>query len=533
MPIHYRNALIIVGLIMLTYFPILSNRYIGDDHFIIEQNQFYSSWKNAPRLLQKGSMTSLQAIEYNSSAKTFDFGTGSVSYRPMSNLFYFLDYSLFKARPSGSHVMDLLFHCENSVLVYWIVSELFSSSAFGLFAGLLFSLHPIQSEAVAVMSYRADIVAAFFALCSFCFWFKEYYGWALLMYFLAVFSKESAVVLPLAILLFDRMFTPQRDLRLKRHYIGFIVIAVFYLYLYFIVFTNSSLSFNWLGGSFINHCITMLYIFYGYIINFLCPWTVKLIPGLYCPTVTKLTILEGAGMGGMLILLMLGAWFLWRNSKPAAFFFFWFILFYLPVSNVVPIANPVASRFMYLPSVGLLIAVAWILHKAFNSHFLKKFSPHLSFIFHAAIICICVTCTLFLNSKWKSDFDVGYAWAESFPRDYRGYGLLGHEYFKSGHFKEAKEYLEKSIRLGDKIPIDVFTLAQCYIALGQLQDAEVLLKQIISYNPDYADPYFGLAVVYHFQHKTLLEQDMLQKGRALNPKNPMIYTNKFHQLMRY
>ena len=517
MPTRYQYPIIILALIFLTYTPILFNHFIGDDHIIIEKNTFYSSWKNMPRLFEKGYIADLQNINYSSEIRA-DFGTGSVSYRPMSNLTYFLDYSLFQARPWGSHFINILIHCANTFLVYWIVSRLFSSSVLGLFAGLLFSLHPIQSEAVAVMSYRADMVAAFFVLCSFYFWVKfqeggylrkKYYGGALLMYFLAVFSKESAIMLPFVILSFDQLWAVPL-LSLKRrcaYYTGFVSILIFYLYQYFIVFPNSSLSFHWLGGSWINHCLIMGCIWYSYLINSLLPWTVKLIPGLYCPPAPMLISLVTARIGLALIIFIASVGMLWRNHKPAVFFLFWYGLFYLPVSNLIPIANPMACRFMYLPSIGLLVVLAGALHRA-------RPSPML----YMGIITICVTCTLFLNGDWKSDFDVGYTWVKDYPTAYRGYAILGKVYFYAGRFKEAKEYLERSIQLGDQIPSDVFNLGQCYRQLGELQKAQALFKQIIVHNPGYADPYFELAGIYHFQDNPRLEREMLAKGLVLKPK---------------
>ena len=493
-----------------------------------------------PRLFEKGYIADLQAINYSSESRS-DFGPGSVSYRPISNLTYFLDYSLFQAKPYGSHLINILIHSANSILVYWIVNRLFSSCVLGLFAGLFFSLHPIQSEAVAVMSYRADIVAAFFVLYSFYFWVKfqeggylrkKYLGGALAMYFFAVFSKESAVMLPFVILFFDQLLAvPQLSLRARcKYYIGFVSILIFYLYLYFIVFPNSSLSLHWLGGSFIDHCLIMGRIWYGYLINSLLPWTVKLIPGAYCPPAPMLISLVTAKIGIALIIFIASVLLLWRNYKPVVFFLFWYGLFYLPVSNLIPIANPMAHRFMYLPSIGLLAGWAWVLHKAMNSHFLEKYSRHLSTMLHTAIIAICVTCTLFLNGDWKSDFDVGYAWVKDYPTAYRGYAILGKVYFYAGHFKEAKKYLERSIQLGDQTPSDVFNLGQCYRQLGELQEAQALLKQVIDHNPDYADPYFELAAIYYFQNNSRLEQEMLEKGLALNPKKSMMYIRQLRQL---
>ena len=288
-----RGAVLVFFITFLVYSPLLLNQFIGDDNVIMVRNTFYRSWENVPRLFEKGYIANSREINFNSETRS-DFGTGSVSYRPVSNLTYFFDYALFQANAYGSHLINILIHCVNAVLVYGIVNQIFSSSIVGVFAGLLFSLHPIQSEAVAVMSYRADIFAAMLVLWSFYFWMKfrqgkglckTYYGGSLAMYVLALLSKESALMLPLMILLYDQVLVvPRPGVRQRGiYYIGFIPILVFYLYLYFAIFPNASLVFHWLGGSWVNHCLIMGDIWLNYLVNIFMPWTVKMIPGLYCP----------------------------------------------------------------------------------------------------------------------------------------------------------------------------------------------------------------------------------------------------------
>jgi len=497
-----RPAILVFLITFLVYSPLLFNQFVGDDNIIIARNTFYSSWQNVPRLFEKGYISNTREINLNSGSR-FDFGTGSVSYRPISNLTYFLDYSLFQAKPFGSHLINILIHCVNSVLVYWIVNQIFFSEILGIFAGLLFSLHPIQSEAVAVMSYRADILAAMFVLFSFYFWIrftrggfirKGYYYGSLVMCLLALFSKESSLMLPIVILVFDQMLGTS-FLRLKQnsvYYIGFVPILFFYLYLYFVVFPNASLSFHWLGGSIVHHGLIMGYIWYNYLINVLFPWTVKLIPGLYCPSAPEVVSLVTAQMVIALMALTASVCVLWRHSREAVFFLLWYLIFYPPVSNLVPIANPMASRFMYLPSIGLITALAFFLHNIFKSSFLKKYSLNLSSMLHAGIILIYVTKLLFLNADWRNDYFVGRAWVRDYPADSRGYALLGREYLDAGNLEKAKEYLEKGVLLGDQVPNEVLNLAKCYIRLGKFRAAEALLNQIISRYPDYGDALFYL-----------------------------------------
>ena len=222
-------------------------------------------------------------------------------------------------------------------------------------------------------------------------------------------------------------------------------------------------------------------------------------------------------------MLVTGLCVLWNKYKKSIFFLLWYIVFYLPVSNLIPIVNPIACRYMYLPSIGVLIALAFFLHKAFKSNILKKYSKNVSHMLHGAVIMICITRTLFLNEDWKSNFDVAWAWVRDYPADSQGYALLGREYLDAGHLDKAKEYLEKSVLLGDQRPSDIFALGECYMLLGKFQSAEHMFKQIIFRFPDYSDPLFCLGEIYYEQKNYSQAQEMLEKSLISNPKRPAGY----------
>jgi tetratricopeptide (TPR) repeat protein len=247
------------------------------------------------------------------------------------------------------------------------------------------------------------------------------------------------------------------------------------------------------------------------------PWTVKVIPNQYRPPIPGVVSLVTAEIGVVFIILITSMYFLRRHSKEGLFFLLWYMVIYLPVSNLILIANPMACRYMYLPSVGLLIVLAFVLHKAFKNNFLKVNSKYLSSMLCGAVILILVTKTLFLNNDWKNDFGVAWAWVRDYPGDNEGYALLGMKYGVAHNFKKAKECLEKSVRMGDPRPVDAFFLALCYRQLGEVESAEALLKQIILLNPNYADPMFCLGEIYYNQKKYGQARGMLEKALMLNP----------------
>ncbi len=528
-----RGASLVFCLTFLVYSPMLFNNYVGDDYHVLAGNTFYRSWHNIPSVFGKESITNTRERIFSDKSQT-NYGTGRDSYRPISNLTYFLDGYLFPGEPCGSHLINILIHSFNAVLIYWMVTQIFSSWSLGILAGLLFALHPIQSEAVAVISFRSDIVTGMFVLCSFCLWIKfrksnyerhRYYWGSLASCFLALLSKESAFTLPFLFLLFDQILDPpalqkQREI----YYFGFILVFILYVYLYFVLFPNIYHPFHWLGDSPTNHCLVIGYIWYGCLINVLLPWTVKMIPAQHSPPVPLAVSLLSMEAGIAFIMFATSTYFMWHKHKKCLFFLGWYIIFYLPVSNMFPIVNPMAHRYMYLPSIGLLIIIAFCLYHACNSAFLKKHLPYLSRMLPAAIIVICLTKSLFLVGDWKNNFDLGIAWVRDYPKDHQGYAVVGGEYFAKGDFKKAEEYLGKSIQLGGLMPKELILLATCYLKLGEDSAAESLLEKEILYYPDYYLPYLYLGEIYYRHQHYVQAQTMLKSALTLNPRQRMNYT---------
>jgi tetratricopeptide (TPR) repeat protein len=231
-----------------------------------------------------------------------------------------------------------------------------------------------------------------------------------------------------------------------------------------------------------------------------------------------------AGMVTAFIVLAAGIGVFWRRYKECVFFLLWHIIFYLPVCMIPLSTNPMASRYMYLPMVGLVIVSAVFLYKAFNSDLLKKYSPYLSKMLYAAVVMICVTRTLLLNNDCKDNFSLGWVWVRDYPLAHRGYTVLGAEYFNAGNFEKARGYFEKSVRLGGLLPRELMTLAGCYMHLGEIDAAEALLKKIMVYYPDYDLPFIYLGEIYYNQKNYSQAQALLEKALILNPNQPLGYT---------
>ena len=93
------------------------------------------------------------------------FGTNYASlWHPVTWLTYLLDAELFGQDPSGPHLINLLWHMGNALVLFIVLREATGAHWRSLFVAALFALHPLHTESVAWLSERKDVVSTFFAL---------------------------------------------------------------------------------------------------------------------------------------------------------------------------------------------------------------------------------------------------------------------------------------------------------------------------------------------------------------------------------
>jgi Dolichyl-phosphate-mannose-protein mannosyltransferase len=159
-----------------------------------------------------------------------DWGVGVNFYRPLVRLMYYFQFLFFGANPAGWHLISVLLHAFNSLLVFGLAWRISSRAGVGLLAGMLFALHPIHSEPVTWISGQTDLWAALWCLSSaLCFVTmrqvqregssgRRWLVASIVFFFLGLLSKESAIALPLALVVYDfskggldRLFFPYNE----------------------------------------------------------------------------------------------------------------------------------------------------------------------------------------------------------------------------------------------------------------------------------------------------------------------------------
>jgi Flp pilus assembly protein TadD len=139
------------------------------------------------------------------------FGTYHVSnWHPLTWISHMLDVQLFGLKPGAHHIINLLFHVANTLLLFLVLHRMTNVLWQCVFVAAVFALHPLHVESVAWASERKDVLSTFFWLLTIGAYvyyverpgFKRYLL-VILCLALGLMSKPMLVTLPFVLLLLD------------------------------------------------------------------------------------------------------------------------------------------------------------------------------------------------------------------------------------------------------------------------------------------------------------------------------------------
>jgi hypothetical protein len=351
-----RTYLAVAACALLVYVGALWNRWAWDDVPIIVYN---------PLLLSARAFGSAFVSSY------WPPQMGGGLYRPLPIVTYALDLRL--GTVAWFHAVNLLWHAGVSVAVAMLARR-WSGDRAGLIAGVLFAVHPLHVEAVANIVGRAELMAALFAvLAVYAALARDALGWSLAALAGGLLSKENAAVVPGLIVWgwVVGLARPSRR-RMAVWVAGWASLAVAYLGVRFAVLAPFervlSIAPVFVGASPLEIRLTAVAALADVARLLVFPLTLRVD---YSPAERTIvtSVLDPRVAAGLACVALWGVLLAraWRRGETVeAFGLGWIAIALLPVANLVlPIGVLVAERTLYLPSVGLALAVgAWLPHVA-------------------------------------------------------------------------------------------------------------------------------------------------------------------------
>jgi Tfp pilus assembly protein PilF len=142
------------------------------------------------------------------------------NWHPLTSLSHMMDVQLFGLKPGGHHLINLIFHIANTLLLFLIFKRTTGVMWQSAFVAALFALHPLHVESVAWISERKDVLSTLFLfLTIFC--YVRYvedpkvgrYLPVILFFALGLMAKQMLVTLPFILLLLDYWPLGRLDIR--------------------------------------------------------------------------------------------------------------------------------------------------------------------------------------------------------------------------------------------------------------------------------------------------------------------------------
>jgi len=503
---------------------------------------------------------------------TYHLGT----WHPLTWLSHMLDYELFGLNPAGYHIVNLLFHITNSLLLFLILNRMTKALWQSAFVAAVFAIHPLHVESVAWASERKDVLSTLFWLLTigaYVYYVErpriQRYLLVILFLALGLMSKPMLVTLPFVLLLLD--YWPLYRLRSEKqtgthqkspenppeHYDerqklqenydkipARIIKAVSTIPPWVIVrqlvlekvplFSLSVIScvVTYVAAEKGEHLKTLEVVpltirianasvsYVGYIWKMVWPNDLA----FFYPRPGRLLLWQV--LGAFLLLAGITLMVIWTARKLPYLIvgWLWYVGTLAPVIGIVHISEQAsADRYTYIPLIGLFIMAAWGIPELLGTwRYRKKVLVPLS----AVVLLSCFGMTMIQVNYWQNSITLFDHALKVTTGNIPAYNNRAATYVNIGNYNQAIEDCDKAIELDPKYEKAYFNRARSYQKLGNYNQAIEDFSKAIELNPKFAEAYNNKGAAYGALGNYNQAIEDFSKAIELNPKYAMAYSNR-------
>lgn len=499
-----------------------------DDLLVTEENPYAFSAGNILRYFAND-LDWLPAVGIEGEETASRFGL----YRPLLAASYHIDAALWGRDFGRWRWTNIGLHLAATLLLLGLASRLLASRRAALAAALLFALHPLHAEAVSwLLGGRAELLAAVFMLAS---WWTFAQGelarrraramrgvGSALLFLLALWSKENALVLPAILFLHAWLLERQSAGHALRRLVPHLVVLAAYLALRWLIMGRfgppaEAPALTPLSG--VERLAAIPFLLAWYLRLAALPFPLvpaecyQALPGWYSPA---LGVLAGAaliGLCGACLCCAVRARPGGREPVP------WVspLLFFVclgPVAHLVPLPVLFAERFLYLPSVAVCLWLGWAGEKLARHRSWLLAVAGLPVLFAFALQTAAVNVRL-------SDPNLEFAAAARCrPDDPGPVNNLGTHLLRSGSPKDALAAFEKAIRIDPTRAEARYNRALALQRLGRRPEAIEAYRALLADTPGHALAQNNLGVLLLESGDRAAAQEAFERAFQSDPAHP-------------
>ena len=430
----------------------------------------------------------------------------AANWHPLTWLSHMLDCQLFGVNPAGHHLMNLLFHTANTLLLFLLLTQLTGALWRSAMVAALFAWHPLHVESVAWASERKDVLSAFFWMLTILCYAKavtsdkwqvtskdpslithhsSLYWLALFFFACGLMSKPMVVTLPFVLLLLDfwplerfQNFKFQNLAKLFVEKIPFFALSL----------ASCLITYRAQSGALWS---TQALSFHFRLANALMSY-VRYISKLFWPTDLALIYpyphfwpLAGVVFVAGLLAVLSVIFILQAKRFPyLAVGWFWFLGTLIPAIGLVQVGvQSMADRYTYLPSIGFFILVVWGVNDLLNA---RPQKIQIAKLAGSVVLVGCLLCTSMQLRYWRSSPELFLHTVEVTTDNYAAEDCLGKALENIGKNDEAGKLYADAVRIEPDYPSAQFDLGMIEVEQGKLVDASnhlAIAVQLSPHNP--------------------------------------------------
>lgn len=428
-------VILIFVAVFLVYSRTMGHDFVWDDHTYILQDKTIQSLKTLPKAILKP--LGFYGMENPQGAL----------WRPVTTLSFGIDSAIWKLNLAGFHLTNILLHACVGILLYFVYLSVLKNNIWALLLSLLYILHPVHAEPVAFINGRHSMLAACFVLIAFLM-HRRSAVLASVFFLIAVYSRETSVMLPFTLLFYDRIQNKRLlSAATLKKYLPYAIAILLYSVTRFMILGGIGKAyegsvetelFSWRNRIWMQPVYFMEYFKMIFTPVNLHMWMQVYYPRNFSdPRYFSAFLSFGAMIAGGIIS--------WKKSRQAFFGLAWFILFLLPVLNLFIIANsPVLNHWLYIPLMGFLLFLFYLLRIFLPGDLFLKIPFQLA---AAALIILLGVMASAQSMVWKTEISTFEHISKFVTRDPLIYNNLGTAYIEKGRWQEAKQAYEKALKL--------------------------------------------------------------------------------------
>lgn len=515
---------IIILITTISYIPAMNGGYIWDDDDYLTEN------------------TTLRSME---GLRQIWFKIGAVpQYYPLVHTMFWIEYHLWGLAPLGYHIVNVLLHTLNALLLWWILRYL--SIPGDWFVALIFAIHPVHVESVAWITERKNVLSGLFYLSSVLLYLKfltenarssndsriaklkakkrnrkrshnrglKLYILSFILFICALLSKTVSVTMPAAILLviwWKRKKIEKIDaIRLLPFFLigGALSIITIWMEKNIVGAEGQEWALNFFERSLIAGRVVWFYIIklvLPYDLTFNYPrWEID--DSLFWQYLYPLSAVVG-----ILVL--------WRFSKKigkgplvATLYFIMTLIPALGFFDVFPMRySYVADHFQYHASIGIIILLA-----SGMTSIMKKRTRIYQI---AGIVFFTGTVTAFAAITWQQGHvykNLETLWRDTLsknPKSWMAHTHLGTILYERGEYEKAIEHHKMCITINPRYDGAYNSLGRVYHKLGMTDEAIQEYKNALRTNPRYYRAHNNIGVIY--EEKGLYKRAVAEYKKAI------------------